>query len=262
MEQWKTYEGRAFDFSDDKLEANWKNLHAGNLEPFPTDAALQDVWRAYHEGRFQEAADLGKQTGGEALVPAAFATTIYAQYLEEDATNKVAMFRTGIELCKQAVEACPDSANGYYMLAVSYGRHSQFINMIEALAQGVAPKIKNAIDRCLELEPNHAEAHATLAGWHAEIVDKVGAMLSGLTYGAKKDQGEEHYKMALQLAPQSTVPLIEKAQGMLLMYGEMVRAEVTEVLQKAITLEPMDAMQLLDQEKARQLLEQLPGMEL
>ena len=262
MEQWKPYEGRAFDYSNGKLEENWTKIHAGNLEPFPADEGLQDVWRAYHEGRFQDAMEQGKSIGGAGLVPAAFATTIYAQYLEDDEKRKVDLLLMGIDLAKQATEQCPDSPNAFYMLAVSYGRHSQFINMIEALQQGVAPKINNAISRCLELEPGHAEGQAPLAGWHAEIVDKVGAMLAGLAYGAKKDQGEEHYKKALELAPKSPVPYIEKAQGMILMLGEMVRTEVMELLQKAQTLEPMDAMQVLDVAKAGKLIEELPGMEL
>jgi len=46
------------------------------------------------------------------------------------------------------------------------------------------------------------------------------------------------------------VPYIEKAAGLLLMFGESSRDDAMELLQKAVTLEPADAMQTLDIAKA------------
>ena len=71
-------------------------------------------------------------------MPAAFAATIYANYLESDEDRKVAIFETAMDMAEKATEACPDNANALYMLAVSQGRYSQFINMIEALSKGLA----------------------------------------------------------------------------------------------------------------------------
>jgi len=260
VSDWKAYEGRPFDLSGEALRERWDFLHAGNREPFPEDTAVQDAWRAYHEGRFEQAVAIGKARGGLALVPAAFAATIYAHYLEDDEDKKVGIFQAGIELARQATEACPANANAYYMYAVAMGRYSQFINMVEALSQGLAPKIRDAAMRCVELQPEHAEGHVTIAGWHAEIVDKVGAMLAGLSFGAKKELAEEHFDRALALAPASPVPYIEKAQGLLLMYGDSSKEEATVLLEKAVTLEPADAMQTLDVERARKTLVDLPGM--
>jgi len=260
MGNWHAYTGRAFDLAGTMLEQRWPLLHAGNLEPYPVDPAVQDAWRAYHEGRFERAVEIGRAHGGLGLVPAAFAATIYAHYLEPDEEPKVAIFETAMELAERATQACPDNANAFYMHAVAQGRYSQFISMVEALAKGFAPKIRAAVERCLELQPDHAEGHVTLAGWHAEIVDKVGGMLAGLSFGAKKDLAEEHYERALALAPASPVPYIEKAAGLLLMYGESSREEAMQLLQKAVTLEPADAMQALDIEKARKTLAELPTM--
>jgi tetratricopeptide (TPR) repeat protein len=257
---WRAYEGTRFDLSGPALEQRWPKLHAGNLEPFPADPAVQAAWRAYHEGRFEDAFNLGKAHGGLGLVAAAFAATIYAQYLESEEEKKVAIFEMAMEVSERATEACPDNANAHYMLAVSQGRYSQFISMVEALAKGLAPKIRGAAERCLELQPDHAEGHVTLAGWHAEIVDKVGGMLAGLSFGAKKDQAEEHYDRALALAPASPVPYIEKANGLLLMYGESSKEDAMQLLQKAVTLDPADAMQALDIERARRQLAELPSM--
>lgn len=260
MSNWHAYTGRVFDLAGTALEQRWPLLHAGNLEPYPLDAAVQDAWRAYHEGRFEQAVEIGKAHGGPGLVPAAFAATIYAHYLETDEEPKVAIFETAMELAERATQACPDNANAFYMYAVAQGRYSQFISMVEALARGFAPKIRAAAERCLELQPDHAEGHVTLAGWHAEIVDKVGGMLAGLSFGAKKDLAEEHYDRALALAPASPVPYIEKAAGLLLMYGESSRDEAMQLLQQAVAVEPADAMQSLDIEKARKTLAELPTM--
>lgn len=260
MSTWQPYSDRPFDLSGDQLQERWAFLHAGNLEPFPSDPAVQDAWRAYHEGRFEDAVRIGRDFGGLGLVPAAFAATIYAHYLEPDEQEKVRIFETAVELGELATAACPDNANAFYMYAVAQGRYSQFVSMIEALAKGIAPKIREAVQRCLELEPRHAEGHVTLAGWHAEIVDKVGGMLAGLSFGARKDEAEELYNKALELAPASPVPWIEKAAGMLLMYGESSRDEAIGLLQKAVSLDPADAMQALDIAKARKTLTDLPSM--
>lgn len=260
MSTWHAYTGTPFDFSGPALEQRWPVLHAGNLEPYPMEPAVQEAWRAYHEGRFEDAVRLGQDDGRLGLVPAAFAATIYAHYLEPDEEKKVAIFETAMDLAERACEACPDNANAHYMLAVARGRYSQFISMIEALSKGLGPKIRDSVQRCLELEPKHAEGHVTLAGWHAEIVDKVGGMLAGLSFGAKKDLAEEHYDEALALAPGSPVPYIEKASGLLLMFGESSRDDAMQLLQKALSLEPADAMQALDIARARQTLAALPTM--
>lgn len=260
MSNWHAYSDRPFDYSGDQLQQRWSFLHAGNLEPFPSDPVVQDAWRAYHEGRFEEAVDIGRAHGGLGLVPAAFAATIYAHYLEPDEQKKVEIFEMAVDLAERATQACPDNANAHYMYAVAQGRYSQFVSMIEALAKGIAPKIREAAQRCLELEPRHAEGHVTLAGWHSEIVDKVGGMLAGLSFGAKKEVAEELYEQAIGFAPSSPVPYIEKAAGLLLMYGESSREDAMQLLQKAITLEPADAMQTLDIAKARRTLADLPTM--
>lgn len=260
MEDWKSYEGKTFDLSGSALKARWEKLHGGNLEPWPENERVQEAWRAYHEGRFSDAVTTGRQAGGLGLVPAAFAATIYPQYLETDDERKSALFSMGMELATQATEACPDNANGFYMLAVSQGRYSQFISMVEALKKGMAPKVRDAAERCLELAPDHAEGHVTLGGWHAEIVDKVGSMLAGLSFGAKKELAEEHFDKALSLAPESPVPYIEKAHGLLLMYGELSRDEAGALLEKAVSLEPADAMQWLDVQRAAKTLGDLPTM--
>jgi hypothetical protein len=126
---------------------------------------------------------------------------------------------------------------------------------LEALAQGFGSKIKTALERTLELEPQHAEAHTAVGTYHAEIVDKVGTMLGGLTYGASKDEAVKHYEHGLRLHPQSAIARIEFANGLLMLFGKSKLNEATQLYIEASKLEAHDAMEQLDIEMAKSRLE-------
>jgi hypothetical protein len=247
------------DLAGDKLRGQWDRLHSGNLEPFPADETVQDAWRQYHLGNFARASEIGLAAGGAAVVPAAFATTIYAQYIEQDDKRKIELFKQAMAICKDAEAAGLSTPNLHYMYAVSMGRYSQFISMIEALAQGFGGRIKGQVEKCLELAPNHAEAHATFAGWHAGISDQAGALMARMLYGATQDGAHEHYDEAVKLAPEHVVPWIEYARGLEVMYGDSERAAMIEKLEHAMQLTAGDAMQRMDQEAARKQLAALKG---
>ncbi|MEI2421362.1 hypothetical protein V6O07_13895, partial [Arthrospira platensis SPKY2] len=114
----------------------------------------------------------------------------------------------------------PDDVNAWYFHAYALGRYSQGISIAKALAEGLGGKIKASLERALELEPNHADAHIALGTWHAEIIDKVGSLVGGLTYGARKDAGEKHFRRALELNPDSAIARTECANGLVMMFGK------------------------------------------
>lgn len=244
------------DLAGDQLREQWDRLHSGNREPFPETAQLQEAWRQYHLGNFAQAVTVGLELGGQGLVPAAFATTIYAQYVEQNDKRKTELFKEAMAMCKQAEFSGFASANVHYMYAVAMGRYSQFISMIEALAQGFGGSIKEQLEKCLALEPNHAEAHVTYGGWHAGITDQAGGLMARMLYGATQDGAHEHYDQAVKLAPESVVPFIEYARGLQVMFGDDDPG-IVEKLQHAVQLTAHDAMQRMDQEQARQQLVRL-----
>ena len=69
----------------------------------------------------------------------------------------------------------PDNCQALYWQAYALGRYSQGISVARALAQGLGSKVKGALERVIELQPHHADAHTALAAFHAEVIDKVGA---------------------------------------------------------------------------------------
>ena len=180
----------------------------------------------------------------------------YAHYLEQNKQPKLKLFQDIAARADEARGILPNDANSHYLFANALGRYSQGISVLEALAQGLGGKVKDALERTLALQPKHAEAHAALGTYHAEVVSKVGGMLARLTYGASKEQALEHYDRALALHPESAIARIEYANGLLLLFGNGRLDDATRLYVEASQLTPCDAMEKLDIEFAKSRLEE------
>ena len=246
---------KAFTYAGDALKKNWDKLHRGDCEPFPKDAQVQEAWRLFHQGKFAEATALGLDAGGAGITAANKAQAIYANSLEPKETARIAHFEEVMKRAEAQARAAPKNANAHYLYAYAAGRYSQRISVAKALAQGYGGKIRAALEAALALAPKHAEAHIAMGAYHAEILDKVGALVGGLTYGARKEAGEEHFRKALKLAPESPIAHIEMANGLVLMHGKKMIAEAGTLYSRAAALTPRDAMEKLDVEAARSELE-------
>jgi tetratricopeptide (TPR) repeat protein len=267
---------KAFDYEGAKLAKAWPALHAGDQEPFPDDkriatllkknpklgkdataiaTALQDAWRAFHRGDFETAHDAGVALKALGASIAVKAGGIHATYLVTDEAAKVARYESLVRLADEAISALPEEANSHYRRAFALGRLSQTISVGKALAQGLAGKVRDALDTTLELAPKHAEAHTALGVYHAEIVAKVGGMLAKLTYGANAGDAEKHLKQALKLTPESPIAWIEYGNALLLLHGDKREDDAAEAYDKAARLKPRDAMEALDAAWAKAQLE-------
>ncbi|RZI96080.1 MAG: hypothetical protein EOP78_05110, partial [Variovorax sp.] len=100
-------------------------------------------------------------------------------------------------------------------------------------------------------QPHHADAHIALAAFHAEVIDKVGALVGRMTYGARAESAIELFERGLQLRPESPAALMEYARGLLVLHGDSRMAEATRLYEKAAALQPADARERLDIELAR-----------
>jgi cytochrome c-type biogenesis protein CcmH/NrfG len=90
-----------------------------------------------------------------------------------------------------------------------------------------------------------------LASFHAEAIDKVGALIASMTYGAKKETGLALFKQALQLNPGSPVSLIDYANGLVMLEGDKKIKEATKLYQQAVASQPQDALERLGVALAR-----------
>ena len=153
------------------------------------------------------------------------------------------------------MKAAPDDANAWYMQAFVLGRYAQRVSIVKALAEGIGGKVAKALERTIELEPAHADAHIALGLYHAEIIDKVGALAGRLTYGADAAKAIRHFEQAIKLNPQSAVAHMEYANGLLMLHGDKQKKKAIELYRKAAAMKPMDAMERLDVEQAKAELE-------
>jgi tetratricopeptide (TPR) repeat protein len=267
---------KAFDYSGDKLVKAWPKLHAGDQEPFPDEkhvgkllkanaklgkdagklaTQLQDAWRAFHRGDFHEAYDAGVALKALGASVAIKAGGVHAAYLLKSDKDKLARYETLAKLGDEAIATLPDEANSHFRRAFAIGRYSQCLSIAQALAQGLAGKVRTSLDTTLKLAPKHAEARTALGLYHAEIVGKVGGMLAKLTYGASAAEAEKQLKEALKLTPDSPIAWIEYGNALLLLYGDKREDDAAEAYSKAAKLKPREAMEAMDAAFAREQIE-------
>lgn len=252
MYEWTPFphDSSSFDYPGNQLKKAWDGLHAGDLEPYPSNETLQEAWRCYHQGDFQQAVRLADQCGIEGHAVANKATGMYASHLEEDQKKQIECFKSAIARGEKAIEAFPDQANPHHFYAFNLGRYSQSISIVKALKQGVGGKIQTALSTALQIQPNHADAHTALGLYHAEILDKVGKLIGGMTYGANEKQAIKHFEAAIKLAPDSPIAHIEYGNGLYLMFGDNRLDEVSDLYERATEMTPRDAVEKLDIDSA------------
>jgi tetratricopeptide (TPR) repeat protein len=251
--KWKAFAhpSKAFAYPGEALKKNWERLHRGDCEPYPKDKGAQEAWRLFHAGEFAEAVAAGLKAGGAGLTAANKAQAIYANGVEPQEARRITLFEEVMKRAEAQARQEPKNANAHYLYAYAAGRYSQRISVAKALAQGYGGKIRAALEAALALEPRHADAHIAMGAYHAEIIDKVGSLVGGLTYGASKDKGEEHFRKAVKLAPDSPIAHVEMANGLVLLHGKKMVEEAGRLYGKAAQMEPRDAMEKLDIEAAR-----------
>src|SRR5207248_3780058 len=181
------------------LKKNWARLHKGDWEVFPKEPAVADAWRHYHAGDFQTAVEAGLAAAGGGVNAAIKAQAIYANYLEKNEKTKLALFEEAAAWADARRVDAPGDANAHYLYAYALGRYGQGISVAKALAQGFGGKIKDALSTALKLEAAHSDAHIAFGAYQSEVIDKVGALIAGMTYGAKKDSAIDHFQNALKL---------------------------------------------------------------
>ncbi|MBP7522273.1 MAG: hypothetical protein KA896_17730 [Leptothrix sp. (in: Bacteria)] len=245
---------KSYHYSAAALRKHWAQLHRGDCEPLPQQPAVLEAWRLHHAGDFQSACEAGLALGMDGWNAAHKAAMIHAHYLETDPAARLERLQAVARRCAEQQKARPTDANAFYLEAYALGRYSQGISVVQALAQGLGGRIRAALERALEIDERHADAHCALGAFQAEVIDKVGALVGRLSYGATRDGAATHCRRALELVPDSAIFAVEWARAMELLYGPSRRAEVQRLRSQAAAATALDAMERLDVELARSLV--------
>jgi len=245
------YPDKAYVHDAAALKKHWPRLHKGDCEPLPKDAAVLDAWAAFHAGDFARAVEAGTAAGGAGRNAAVKAQVVYGHYLEQSDKARLALFEEAAGWAEERRAEAPKDPNAHYFHAFALGRYSQGISVGKALAQGLGGKIKESLLAAIKLQPKHADACIGYGAYQAEVIDKVGGLVAGMTYGAKKDSALEHFERAVKLFPEAAIARIEYANGLILLFGKSRLDEATRLYEAAAACKPADAMERLDVERAK-----------
>jgi len=262
----------------DSLEGRWRRLHVTDREPWPDERlvtglaeqhrsfatwldgaagavavarGLQGAWEKFHAGEFAAAIKAGSELGALGATVANKAAAVHSLYAKKGSPHELELLDGAVKRGEQAVVVLPDYANAHYTLALALGRYSQGISILKALTAGIATRVRTHLERTLELQPQHAEAHVALGLYHAEIIDKLGKLAASLTYGASSDTALDHFRRATRLAPESAIIHIEHANGLMLLDADRYHEKARVLYAEAASFEPADEMERLDIERAK-----------
>lgn len=218
-----------------------------------TAQSIEDAYTAYTEGRFVEAAEVAETLKtSEAHALAANSLAIYSYYIADD-DDKQDLFNRATLLAQEAIRLDALNPEAHLQWAHASGRYSQTIGVLKAANQGYAKKVRDSIKTVLELDPEMASAHLSLATWHAEAISG-GGFMAGVLYGASRKKALAHFEKAMELAPDQKVVLVEYALGLLRMGGGANRERAHDLLLRSNQMPSRDAHdRILHQMAVRQL---------
>ena len=217
--------------------------------------ALAEANAAFEAGQFLEAAEQAAAIGsGEGLVLAARAHRVHGFYLAAP-EEKQAHFQQAMAHTEAAIALTPEDAWAHVESSSAMGRYSQTIGIGQALAGGYGGKMRDALHKALELDPNNAIAHLALGSWHANVVDRTGALMGRMTFGATRKKALEHLEQALALEPDSKAVLLETGTALLVLDADEHRERALELLEAAATAPANNAYETLLHGQALESLE-------
>ncbi len=213
---------------------------------------LQDAQKLYTKGDFKAAVDIANDIqSSEGQTLAAKANSIYASTQSDN--KQEAIYAESEKYANNAIKLNSKYSDAYFELARALGRLSQLRGTLAALSQGLGTKVKSALETCIDLDRNSAECMVSFGLWHAEIVAKG----VGWIYGANEGASINFFERAIAIEPKIIIHRVEYAHGMLLLNRDKYKAAAKSQLEIALKLEPRDAADKLDLERAKRDLADL-----
>ena len=150
------------------------------------------------------------------------------RHLMTDATAKKEKLRLGqisLEYAQRAASLAPKNAEAQLSPAISYGKMMPFMGSKDQV--DASPKIKQSVDRALELDPKNDTAWHILGRWNRVLADMnvVKRVLANTIYGklpvTTNEDAEKDLLKAIELNPNRLIHYIELGR----IYAAMGRKE-------------------------------------
>ena len=264
--------GTGFDYAGNRLREAWPRLHAGDHEIFPgqadvsealasearlgdhalgTDAAvissrLQDAWRAYHQGDYRSAWELGEQAGPLGTSVAVAAAGVHARFLLDDEAQRTACYELLVQRAGDVIDLLPMNPNSHFRYAWALGLLARELPVVQVLTEGLGSKLHAALDAVLELDADHAEAHTALGLYHAQVIEKLGGALAKLAWRTDADAAEAHLRTATRLTPSAPGAWVGLGLWLDKLDARAHAAESADAFRTAAQMRPLDARQTLE----------------
>ncbi|MCY4344302.1 MAG: hypothetical protein OXE83_12105 [Gammaproteobacteria bacterium] len=212
---------------------------------------------AYAEGRFLEAAELAEAAGNaDGYVLASESVERHGTYVAAKADRR-ALYERAMRLGEQAIRLDGANARAHFQAAQAVGLYAETLGPLKA--RGYVGRVREGMEKALELDPGFAEAVLGLGSWHAGVIDGAGRMIARIAYGATAKQAIAHFDQALKLAPDFKEAHYEYAKGLLAINPRRHRERARELLNRAIALPAENAVGRALHEKAVKRLTELDG---
>lgn len=154
------------------------------------------------------------------------------------------LYAAALADAERSVDLAPDDAEAHFELSRALGRTAQFQGVFQSL--NLAARMSDALDRALELDPEHGGAWHARALWHAEVPWFAGGR-GGLV--------EPAFERAIEFEPDVIGHRVAYAE-VLIDREAFDRAD--DQLSVAFDLRPRTYLDRQELEKANDLLERLP----
>lgn len=169
-------------------------------------------------------------------------------------------YEQAVRLARMAVEHGPGVSRTHSTLAIAIGKLALFRGGKRKVE--LSREVKHHAERAISLDSNDYSSFTVLGAWHREVAT-LGFFLKSFAkvfYGglpdASLERSAELLERAVSLAPDRITPRLELART----YAEMDReANVREQLRQALSLEPNEKLDIVQQRRARDLLDELAG---
>ena len=258
MADWNPFpHASRFSWNALSVASAWDRLHKGDKEPLPHELGALNSWALFHNGELEAAYREGLKHGVSGIHAAIKSLCIQARYLERTPARQQSMYLEAVRLAEEQIQKHPTHANAHFFQAYALGRYSHGVSVVKALAQGHGARISTALRETLRLRPDHVDARVALGTYHCEVIDKVGPMVAQMTYGVKKAAGLQLFQEALDLWPESLIARIHYAASLVRMEGDAMLPEARKLYESTLSLDPADALELLEQSLAERLLGEL-----